>query len=87
MMKYCQPLFLIFFLASIVHKMMKDDGIMTILYNHSPVVMATLACQSTLVSPRLAVHAWQSSSNGTYSCFISACTNHCVSASNTFRTI
>jgi len=44
------------FLANIVHKMMKDDGIMTTLYKRSPVVMATLA--------RLAVHAWQSSSNG-----------------------
>jgi len=55
MMKYCQPLLLIFFLASIVHKMMKDDGVMTNLYNRSPVVTATLACQSTLGSPRFAV--------------------------------
>jgi len=80
MMKYCQPLFLIFFLANIDHKMMKDDGLMTILYNCSPVVMATLAWQSTLGSPvvmlvRIAVS------------FLHAQTNHCVSASNTFCTI
>jgi len=53
MMKYCQLLLFIFILANIVHKMMKDDEIMTILYNRSPVVTAKLACQSTLVS----VHA------------------------------
>jgi len=55
MMKYCQPLLLTFFLASIVHKMMKDDGTMTILYNRSWVVTATLAWQSTLGSPVVTV--------------------------------
>jgi len=57
MMKYCQPLLLIFFLANIVHKMMKDDGIMTILYKQT----GTLAWQSTLGSPVVTA--------STYSCF------------------